>query len=48
MGNNIEKFDVTCKKCGSTNVQLSAYCGQNIGFAYLTCLDCEEEEEERY
>lgn len=43
---NIEKFVVTCKKCGSTNVDLSAHCGHNTGFAYLTCFDCNEEEEE--
>ena len=42
---NIENFDVTCKKCGSKNVVLSGYCGQNVGFGYLTCSDCKEEEE---
>lgn len=44
---NIEKFDVTCKSCGSKNVELSGYCGQNYGFGYLTCLDCKEEEEQQ-
>lgn len=41
---NIEKFDVTCKNCGSKNIELEGYCGQNVGFGTLICLGCEQEE----
>lgn len=45
---NIGKFDVTCKTCGSKNVDLSGYSGQNYVFGCLTCMDCNEEEEKEY
>lgn len=41
----ISEFTVTCNECGSNNVELSASCGQNVGFAYLDCNDCGNEEE---
>jgi ribosomal protein S27E len=44
MNENIQQFNVSCKKCGSTNVSLSGYCGQNTGFGYLNCEDCPNEE----
>jgi len=41
---NIECFDVTCKACGSKNVTMWGYCGQNTGFGGLECNDCKAEE----
>jgi hypothetical protein len=44
MNERIILFDVTCKQCGSKNVSLSGYCGQNSGYGYLNCDDCPNEE----
>lgn len=41
---NIECFDVTCKNCGSKNILLWGYCGQNRGFGSLECAECKSEE----
>lgn len=38
------KFDIVCKKCGSKDVSLWGYCGQNYGEGVLTCNSCNEEE----
>jgi hypothetical protein len=47
MSGNIQQFNVTCKNCGSKNVTLSGYCGQNTGFGYLNCQECPNEEESK-
>lgn len=41
---NIISFDVTCKECGSKNVDLWGHCGQNEGFGSLECNDCNVED----
>lgn len=41
---NITEFDVTCKRCGSKDVSLIGYCGQNRGYGTLECENCKAEE----
>lgn len=41
---NIESFEVTCKNCGSRNVELLGHCSQNMGFGSLECQDCKAED----
>ena len=34
-----------CNNCGSKNVDLIGYCGQNTGYGILVCNDCKTEED---
>lgn len=40
----LKKFEVTCKECGSTDVGIMGYCGQNYGEGVLYCNNCDNEE----
>lgn len=36
-------FKVSCRECGSNNVDMDVFCGQNVGIINFKCEDCERE-----
>lgn len=41
---NIDGFNISCKNCGSKDVELLGYNGQGMGFGVLECQECKQEE----